>query len=480
MASSKLIESWVQRIDKQEMPIFKASVSAIAHMASKSETSASELASTILRDPSLAARILKFANSQFYRTALVSSINTVSHAVVILGFEVVQELSLSLSIIDSLLANDIRENLAKSLASSFLAAVHARAVAEKMGRSNLEEVFIAALLYDLGEMAFWCIASQDEVEKLEKAMASKEPEAAQRQALGFRFRDLTWHLVKRWNLRSPLEEALKDEGHSSEMGKIIHYAKELAAIATSDFEADEEGKKLKGIAKFLRMAPDDLKKMVDVNVKMATEIGHAYSPVILKYLSGQIKQGLSHPEPKPPVAFPEPDPHLQLKILRELSTMLRNKHDLNLIIETLLEGVYHGVGMDRALFALYNGKEAVVKAKFVLAAQGDLLMEQFVFPVGKDPENPFNDVLFERQQGIWVRNTRLTSYRPDIMRKIRSILDVRAFFLTPIIVNGHPIGIFYADRQPSGRPLDEESFANFEHFGQQAGISIEHISYKGK
>ena len=113
------LKTWVSRIDKEEMPIFQASVSSIAHIASQEESSASELASTILRDPSLSAKILKFANSQFYRSSASGVINTVSHAVVVLGFKIIRELSLSLSIIDSLLAKDPRKNLARLLAKSF-------------------------------------------------------------------------------------------------------------------------------------------------------------------------------------------------------------------------------------------------------------------------------------------------------------------------------------------------------------------------
>lgn len=472
------IESWVRRIDKMDMPIFQATVSTIAHLASKKETSASELASIILRDPSLSARILKFANSQFFRTTAAPSINTVSHAVVILGFEVVQELSLSLSIIDSLLANDIRKNLAKSLAYSFLSAVQARAVAEEMGYSNLEEIFIATLLYDLGEMAFWCIATQEEMIELEEAQKNKQQEAAQLQVLGFRFRDLTWHLVKQWNIRTTLEEALKDERHVSELTKIIHYGKDLALIATARLDPTAEGKKLKEIAKFVHVKPDELKGLIDDNVKLALEIGHAYSPVILEYFTSRKLLGQNQIEQDVRMEFPEPDALLQLKILRELSTMLQSHHDLNLIMETLLEGVYRGVGMDRALFALYNVQRSQVRAKFVLGSNSDFLMEQFAFPVGSDPDNPFADVLFERRQAIWVQNTNITTYDPGIMHQMKTTLNVRSFFLAPILVNGNPIGIFYADRQPSKRPLDEDSFASFSHLSHQAGVSIEHISRK--
>lgn len=481
---SSPIESWIERIDQRDIPIFQATVHSIAQIAAKDETSASELAGTILRDPSMAARILKLANSPFYRPKGSTVINTVSHAVVLLGFEVIQELSLSLAVIDSLLAKENRGRLARLLATSLHSAVQARSLAERRGFRNLEEIFIAALLFDLGELSFWCVATKEEIRRYEAALRRKDrsPEEAQEEVFGFRFRDLTCQLVRKWEIRSTLEEILKDEALSRPVSRIVHHGKELAAIAISKREDKENIKKIKEIADFMQWEHPVLKKLMLDNLQMAIETAETYHPVIVHcfFADSGSASAPELEEAEVVVRYPEPDPLLQLKILRELSTMLQTSSDLNIVLEALLEGVYRGVGMDRALFALYSSFRSQVKAKFVLGSTGDFLMDHFSFPVGSDPDNPFADILFTRQEGIWVRNVRSTSYDQRIMYRIKTTLDVDSFFLTPIIANRCAIGIFYADRQLSKRPLDENSFASFEHFGQQACISLEYLSHKGR
>ncbi|MCK5231844.1 MAG: hypothetical protein KAR13_16350 [Desulfobulbaceae bacterium] len=159
--------------------------------------------------------------------------------------------------------------------------------------------------------------------------------------------------------------------------------------------------------------------------------------------------------------------------------MLQSSPDFNLVLGGLLEGIYRGVGMDRALFALYTVKSQI-KAKFVLGTTIEYLRDNFVFPVETDKSNPFFDALFERRKGIWIKNASSCEYSSPIIHKMRSLLDVNSFFITPIVAGNNPIGIFYADRQPSKRPLDISSFENFEHLGQQACISIEYISRREK
>jgi hypothetical protein len=41
-----------------------------------------------------------------------------------------------------------------------------------------------------------------------------------------------------------------------------------------------------------------------------------------------------------------------------------------------------------------------------------------------------------------------------------------------------PLDLIYADRQKGGRPLDEESFQGFQHFGRQATIGLSLITRK--
>ena len=170
---------------------------------------------------------------------------------------------------------------------------------------------------------------------------------------------------------------------------------------------------------------------------------------------------------------------LQLRVLRELSSILESNPDLNLVLEMLLEGVYRGVGVDRAIFALYQPLNLQVKAKYALGADVDFLMQHFIFPVGGGTANPFSTVLFDGRE-LWIKDTSEASFSEEYMHGIRDVLQVKECFVTPIIVNQHPVGLFYCDRGPSKRPLDETSFESFRHLSQQACISIDYISKGGR
>ena len=65
------------------------------------KTSAREVSQLISTDQALTAKILKLANSAFY--GFPREIATVNHAVVVLGFETVKSLGLSVSVLQSVL-----------------------------------------------------------------------------------------------------------------------------------------------------------------------------------------------------------------------------------------------------------------------------------------------------------------------------------------------------------------------------------------
>jgi len=157
---------WTKRISEQEIPVLTTSVDAIKRIATQADASASELASIILQDACLTASVLKLANSTLYNPSRIP-INTVTRSVIVLGFEVVKNLSLSLTVVEALLKPPVKDLLVGLMARSFHAAVQANAMAERRGDTAPEELFTAALLYHLGEMAFWCVAEREAEQILE-------------------------------------------------------------------------------------------------------------------------------------------------------------------------------------------------------------------------------------------------------------------------------------------------------------------------
>ena len=66
--------------------------------------------------------------------------------------------------------------------------------------------------------------------------------------------------------------------------------------------------------------------------------------------------------------FLDPDPMLQLQILRELSSLMEVQPDFNSVLEMVLEGMYRGIGMDRTLFALRTPDHRFLVGRYALGS----------------------------------------------------------------------------------------------------------------
>ena len=82
----------------RDLPTFPTTALEVMRLASDSDSSAAELAKIISRDPPLATKILRVANSPYY--GFQKKISTIEWAIVALGFETLRETILSLTLID--------------------------------------------------------------------------------------------------------------------------------------------------------------------------------------------------------------------------------------------------------------------------------------------------------------------------------------------------------------------------------------------
>lgn len=148
------LQAWVDRLNQSELPALASVVKDLQRLAVHEHASVQQLADVLLRDASLTSKVLRVGNSSYYNPSQ-ETIKTISRAIVMIGFENVRLISLSVTLIDSLLERAPREQLLELLARSFHAAVQARNIAGYVLSRHEEEVFIAALLYNVGELAFW-------------------------------------------------------------------------------------------------------------------------------------------------------------------------------------------------------------------------------------------------------------------------------------------------------------------------------------
>lgn len=473
----KSLASWVKFISEQELPIFKYTVSAITDVVDNEESSTAELAQIILRDASLTARILRIANSTVYNPTS-TPINTVSRAIVFIGFDLIRNLSLSLAVIEALLGDKATEDSHKLMAKSFHAAIQARNLAEQRNDDAPEEVFIAALLYHLGEIAFWCLGTEEAQQISDLIQQSSfKAEMAQKEVLGFSFNQLTVGLTQDWHLSDLLHSAINQSGLSNPRIQDIVLSHELAARAAISWDNKNTKQVMGEIARHLHQDLAVTQKELQETALQASEMAHLFGAnTIIQYLPIPNARGHSGNDELKVSEFPESDPVLQLNILRDLSGMLDSQPNLNLILETVLEGIQRGIGMDRTLFAVLSNDKKQVKGKFALGHNSDAFVNTFQFDLA---QHPLFRRVFDEQKPLWIKDTQRGEQAEWVGKKMRAALACEAFYIGPVMINQTPIGVIYCDRQPSERQLDAESYDSFRHFCQQANMSIGLLTNKG-
>jgi HD-like signal output (HDOD) protein len=462
------LEEWTRRISDEEMPVFAHTARSIAAASSEEDTSIANLAHLILRDSSMTARVLRLANSVFFNPA-GQPINTISRAIVLLGFDSVRSMALSIALLEPLLKGVQHDHALEEMARSFHAAVQARSLAQQRGSSEPEAVFVAALLSRLGKLAFWCFP-YGRANAMDEAYRNWEDhDKAEESVLGFSLKDLSSALNSEWSLSTLLTDYLAGNNQDNKAIRDLEFANTLVLSAENGWGGINTGECIKKISEHIGLSLDEVRELVQKNAHEAALTAREYgAEAAIKYIPLPLvgdedeteKVGIQH------VA----DQSLQMDILRELTTMLHEKADINAILGTISEGIYRALGMERTIIAFTSLQDNVLTAKYTLGDEQDKFKNCFVISLNE--KNIFSAIL-KSKQAFWLNDKTRKNSLPLINEPIKQCLDVLEFFAMPIWVNGQGRGLIYADCKRSGRKLSLQEFQTFTHFSEYASIAFD-------
>jgi len=214
------------------LPTLPTVITQLISLIDNPKTSARNVAQLISTDQALTAKILKLANSAFY--GFPREIATVDLAVVVLGFETVKNLGLSVSVLERFAGTDSDTgnfDRQKFWEHSIACGVAARLLATKLRYRVPGEAFAAGILHDIGRL----ILSQyfpDEFDKVLRLMHDEELYIgdAEERVLGVTHADIGGWLAERWNLPRQLEETICFHhapgrlGRGNDLPSLIHLA----------------------------------------------------------------------------------------------------------------------------------------------------------------------------------------------------------------------------------------------------------------
>ncbi len=214
--------------DLANLPTLSGVVQFVSNMADQDRTTAQDLGKVIAKDQVLSAKILRLVNSPFY--GFPGRISSVSHAIVLLGFNVVKGLALSTTVFDAL-ATETKGLWEHSLG----VAVLSRRMAKEIGLPEPEEIMIAGLLHDLGKVVLSHLSTEQYREAMGIAVASRRHILEVEQeifgvnhAIVGSWVAASWHLPERLTMTLTLHHTPSRATAHKETVAVVHVADILA------------------------------------------------------------------------------------------------------------------------------------------------------------------------------------------------------------------------------------------------------------
>lgn len=221
----EIIEQILERIE--HLPTLPHVVMRVLQMAQSAHVNIEGISQAL--DQSLAAMVLKMANSAFYGGARPRSVKSIRHAIVIIGLDALKEIVLTASFFHTF--HDIRD--VQSLQPLW---EHAQATAQIAKRlawmyryPNLDEAYFVGLIHDVGKLVIQQYFP-DHYESIRQLIENGMDEAvAERSTVGLTHSDIGGKICNFWGFPESLSESIAHH-HDGRMqnypqlGRILYCA----------------------------------------------------------------------------------------------------------------------------------------------------------------------------------------------------------------------------------------------------------------
>lgn len=218
----------VERI--QELPALPAVVRHVNEALANPRTSARDLANLLASDPAIAARLLGMANSAAY--GLGQKVSTLTHAVIVLGFNTVRNFVLASATVRSLgtLVAPRRDAQLRFWRHSIACGALSRILSRRMGNEHPEEAYVLGMLHDVGRIVIsgWL---EDEAPRIAELVGDGVPLCeAEHEVIATTHAEVGAALLERWCLPPVYVEAVRRH-HSPALATEHRTATALVHVA---------------------------------------------------------------------------------------------------------------------------------------------------------------------------------------------------------------------------------------------------------
>lgn len=525
-AHQNALDVLLQRMQTEsDFPALSEAIGTINRIASSDREGVSDLSNNILKDFALTNKLLKLANAAYYNQVGGGSISTISRAVVILGFDAVRSIALSLILFDNLKNKGHAQLLKEEFIKVLYSAMLAREMANEMQQRDAEEVFIGAMLHNLGRMLalFYfpaemvVIQQRVETEGITIARASTA-------VLGMSIESLGIGIAHSWGFPDQLVQSMKKlpdgkirkpVGSVESLRALAGFSNEVCelVLSTPVMERDKALGKL--VARFSDSVPMTEKKLVVLLEKAMQEIAQFAQAVNVNLkqsdfarqaakwagmlgppgevhaldagatseavdaLDASVLQAHAPLRPASSKADGTALPRtadvaeaiLTAGLQEASNSLVDDNVPVNDVLHMVLEAIYSGMGFAHVLLCIKDGRHNTMCGKFGFGEGVQALAKAFSFSLDSSPDVFL--VALQNNADILITDIDDPKIATRVPAWYRKHVTAKTFVVFPVIVRGKPIGMIYADQPHAGEiVIAEKELSLLKSLRNQAVMAI--------
>ncbi|MEH6624832.1 MAG: HDOD domain-containing protein [Motiliproteus sp.] len=499
------LNSVQEKLDRLgDLPVFSATVNRIGQISSSRKGDAMALAMAVMKDANLSARLLRLANSSYCNRGN-GRISVVSRAVVLLGFEQIKSLSVTLKLIEGFKKSEDDSAIADLLMRSFMTASISREVATLCDNSDVEETYICGLLHSLGEILVAHTLSGRYKKMHQQLDQGKQSwSRIQLEELGGHFSDIGQDIAQSWGFPPSVVHSM-DLMSAEDQSAAIHGNYQIASMSDqilkhiyghagdSDLKFSELLKQLEEIT---GKSAEKLTQCLNNSFKMACDMAQEYnlpSETLVPPMRDSGDENLDEFTRKisyymhtreasdqeksaqttaadTAASKLEHKAEILLEHMQKIGDLVTSHSHIQPVLSQVLDAIVDCTGFDRAAFCLLDKEHKQLNAR--IAKGKNLEPLENYFHLKRDQRGAFVFRILEKGMTLLVTDTQEADWDKRLPTHFSEALNSSGFILAPLGVGKRPIGFIYADRLAGKGPISDEDFRRFNQFFLQTKMAL--------
>ncbi|WP_348945415.1 HDOD domain-containing protein [Chitinibacter sp. FCG-7] len=456
-----------------DFPALSQTINAINRVDESQAEKVQSLSGVILQDFSLTNKLLKVVNSASFGQ-FGGAISTVSRAIVILGFDRIRSLAVTILLFEHMQNKSHAARLRDVVLEIFFGGILCRKLADKSGWRDAEEALICGMFQHLGRLLTHFYFNEESLEIIKRKSQTGEAESVAAEAiLGVSYADLGVAIAGEWNfpdrivtsmrplsaskVREPANQAERLRvfaNLASEMLPLVSMKPNEALLHTQNIIKRFSAVVSWSERDFQDILHDAAKQYLAYLSILQIDLGQAEFANSLRTLAGvkpptaaqsaaAAEGGNSDAGSAEPMTLSNPAALLSAGV-QDITNTLVGDFNLNDVLRMILETMFRSVGFDRVLFCTRDLKKGTMVARFGFGKDLDAILPRFNFPV-----SPLVDVfqlVLAKNADVFIEDVDAESIAQRIPTWYRTVSQSKTLVVFPVVIDKKPIGLFYADR----------------------------------